>query len=374
VNDPERQRLAAALMDGFAAATGLSAAVAPQRYLWTDAFAVCNFLGLYRASGDTAHLERALRLVDQVHRILGRHRGDDARRGWISGLGDAEAARHPTRGGLRIGKPLPERLPSEPFDPDLEWERDGQYLHYLTQWMHALHRACAETGEQRYDAWAVELALAATAAFARTEAHAGGRRLVWKMSIDLRRVLVPATGQHDALDVLVSCLELEHGAPVLGNAIEDMRRMALATGLETTDALGIGSLLLDACRLAAAIRRRGISETKLLSQVLSAARRSLDACANSDPLAGAPGSRLAFRELGLAMGIHAVERLTDPGALGAAVRAPVVALLEYGPLAARIDACWCNAENRKLPAWVSHRHINDVMLAASLLPAGYLGH
>jgi len=35
-------------MTEFARLTGLSpASSAPRRYLWTDAFAVCNFLGLY---------------------------------------------------------------------------------------------------------------------------------------------------------------------------------------------------------------------------------------------------------------------------------------------------------------------------------------
>ena len=63
-----------------------------RRYLWTDAFAVCNFLGLARATGDERYTELALRLVDQVHHVLGRHRADDARTGWISGL-DARRAR-----------------------------------------------------------------------------------------------------------------------------------------------------------------------------------------------------------------------------------------------------------------------------------------
>jgi hypothetical protein len=44
-------------------------------------------------------------------------------------------------GGLRIGKPLKERGANEPIDESLEWDRDGQYFHYLTKWMHALCRA-----------------------------------------------------------------------------------------------------------------------------------------------------------------------------------------------------------------------------------------
>ena len=75
-----------------------------------------------------------------MHHVLGRHRDDDPRRGWISGLSEEEGERHPTRGGLRIGKPLNEREPDEPADSQLEWEQDGQYFHYLTKWMHALYR------------------------------------------------------------------------------------------------------------------------------------------------------------------------------------------------------------------------------------------
>ncbi|HLA41210.1 MAG TPA: hypothetical protein VJ417_14510, partial [Candidatus Glassbacteria bacterium] len=45
--------MAQKIMLEFAEWTGLSPATAkPRRYLWTDAFAVCNFLELYRQSGD----------------------------------------------------------------------------------------------------------------------------------------------------------------------------------------------------------------------------------------------------------------------------------------------------------------------------------
>ena len=38
---------------------------------------------------------------------------------------------HPTQGGLRIGKNMNERSSSDRFDENLEWDRDGQYYHYL---------------------------------------------------------------------------------------------------------------------------------------------------------------------------------------------------------------------------------------------------
>jgi rhamnogalacturonyl hydrolase YesR len=161
----------------FAYQTGLLPGKKPKRYLWTDAFAVCNFLGLYRQTGEEKYKELALRLVDQVHQVLGKHREDDHRKGWISGLDEEEAKKYPTIGGLRIGKPLPERKPGEPLDTILEWERDGQYYHYLTKWMHALNRVSQVTGDPVYNKWAIELAKTAHVAFTYTLPN-GLRRMI----------------------------------------------------------------------------------------------------------------------------------------------------------------------------------------------------
>ncbi len=64
------------IMKHFASSTGLSdLSREPHRYLWTDVFAVCNYLELYRQTGSKEFLELALRLVTQVHQILGKHHG-----------------------------------------------------------------------------------------------------------------------------------------------------------------------------------------------------------------------------------------------------------------------------------------------------------
>lgn len=89
----DRIETAVDLMSGFARGTGLTSAAPPRRDLWTDAFAVCNLLGLARATGDAAYIGLARSLVDQVHRTLARHRDDDDRRGWISGLGETDGVR-----------------------------------------------------------------------------------------------------------------------------------------------------------------------------------------------------------------------------------------------------------------------------------------
>ncbi|MBW2245548.1 MAG: hypothetical protein JRH01_26620, partial [Deltaproteobacteria bacterium] len=151
-NVPDARRI----MLDFADRTGLlSSESPPVRYLWTDAFAVCNFLGLFVEHGDEEALQLARRLVDQTHHVLGRHRPDDLRRGWISGLPEEQGEDHPTSGGLRIGKPLPERGPG---DATPDWDCDGQYFHYLTRWMHALNQMARVTGDATYHRWAFELA------------------------------------------------------------------------------------------------------------------------------------------------------------------------------------------------------------------------
>lgn len=192
------------IMIKFAHLTGLVGGKPPRRYLWTDAFAVCNFLELYQRMGDEKYRHLALRLVDQVHHILGRHRKDDPRIGWLSGLDGQKGELHPTKGGLRIGKKLPERKPEEPFDQSLEWDRDGQYYHYLTKWMHALKRVSQVTGDPTYNQWAIELAKTTHARFTYESPIDGPKRIYWKMSIDLSRPLVTAMGQHDPLDGFVT--------------------------------------------------------------------------------------------------------------------------------------------------------------------------
>ncbi len=101
-----------ARMEVYADRTGLTSSRPPCRYLWTDAFAVCNYIGLARATGNAEYVDLARRLVDQVHRVLGRY-------------------------------------------------RDGQYFHYLAKWMLALDQLARLTGRQDYNRWARELAATA---------------------------------------------------------------------------------------------------------------------------------------------------------------------------------------------------------------------
>ncbi|MFA7198891.1 MAG: hypothetical protein WC093_06335 [Methanoculleus sp.] len=362
------------LMAEFADLTGLDPPSArPRRYLWTDAYAVCNYLELFRRTGDAAYRDLVLRLVDQVHHTLGRHRDDDPRTGWISGLPDEEGEAHPTRGGLRIGKSLPERRPDEPFDERLEWDRDGQYYHYLTKWMHALNRVGRVTGDPVYTRWAAELAKAAHAAFTYT-LPSGGKRMYWKMSIDLSRPLVPAMGQHDPLDGFVTYSELQAAAGGIDLSVEiaDMAGICRGGSLATDDPLGIGGLLFDAWRIVELMDRGGFAYEDLPASVLDAALAGLVAFAGGRTLQYPAESRLAFRELGLAIGLAGagvlVERVREnPDLLGRAE-----ALMEYVPLAERIERFWMDKRSREASTWGQNREINMVMLATSLAPGEFL--
>ncbi|MFW5950988.1 MAG: hypothetical protein ACOCVZ_02595 [Gemmatimonadota bacterium] len=354
-------------MDRFAAATGVTTR-GGRRYLWTDAFAVCNWVGL-------GEVERAEALVERVHFTLGRHREDDAREGWISGLDEAAGAARPTAGGLRIGKPLPERAEGEPYDPELEWERDGQYFHYLTRWIRALDRMSGVTGDARYRGWAIELGRVAFDRFS----HGIGpvpNRLYWKMSIDLSRPLIPSMGQHDPLDgyVVLSELQAGGGASDLEEAIGLLAGMAEDGDWATDDPLGAGSLLADAWFLASG---SGDTErSRRLERVLDAGVRSVREVRDQRILELPAARRLPFRELGLAIGLAAVERLAGRGGTelpSAAARGVVAALHEATPLRAEIARFWLDERSRRAPTWLEHQDINTVMLATALAPDGYLG-
>ena len=305
----------------FARETGLSPArTAPRRYLWTDAFAVCNFLGLYQETRDDKFKDLALQLVEQVHQTLGRHRGDDPRTGWISGLDEEQGKKHPTRGGLRIGKQLQERGPDVPFDESLEWDRDGQYYHYLTKWMHALNRVSKVTGDIKYNTWAVELAKTAHARFVYASRHGGPKKMYWKMSIDLSRPLVPSMGQHDSLDGFVTYNELQAATAKrreesvendLKAEILDMVHIGQGRSWVTDDPLGIGGLLFDACRVAQLIARGNLEQTDLLETLLDSSLIGLESFVKDNSLRVPVHYRLAFRELGMSIGLRAVEKTRE---------------------------------------------------------------
>lgn len=375
-------------MQDFAGQTGLDpVSPHPRRYLWTDAFAVCNYLDLFQQTRNESYRELALHLVDQVHHSLGRHRGDDERTGWISGLSEKEGEIHPTLGGLRIGKSLPERGIHEPYDEQREWDQDGQYYHYLTKWMHALSQAGKVTGKPDYVTWAIELAQTAHANFTYFSAETGRKRMYWKMSTDLTRPLVPSMGQHDPLDGFVTYYELQETSArnfrqpvqnILEREMADMTGICQGIQLVTDDPLGIGGLLFDASRLIQLAQGGGHFHAGLFDALLGSALTGLDSFTRSGSLELPARYRLAFREFGVSIGLAGVVKMQEivgnnPDLSG---KTRVVQLLDtlhgYIPVREKIQQFWLEDNNRKTPSWTEHREINTVMLATSLAPGGFL--
>jgi len=372
-------------MSEFAVRTGLvQGSHQSRRYLWTDAFAVCNFIELYRRTGDQNYGRRATELIDQVHSALGRYRKDDVRQGWISGLDDETGRHHPTAGGLRIGKSLKERDDGEPLNERLEWDRDGQYFHYLTKWMHALCAAACLVGDA--SRWAVELASAAFDGFARKSQSGQVLGLYWKMSTDRSRALVPATGRHDALDGFITFREVQHtladspangGAPDLRSAIEALSALCVQRDWATQDPLGLGGLLFDACRLCQLMSKECADDVRRLEEIIDGCRRGLETLLIERQLNQPLSYRLPFRELGLAIGLQALPIIADrirQGGIGKRpeLRQTIDLLLEHLPLSYEIIKTWLPHAQHQNESWRAHQDINDVMLATGLIPETFL--
>jgi len=380
-------KLVRRIMAEFVIDTGLEPlSTHPKRYLWTDSFAVCNFLELFHQTDDQTYLNLALGLVDQVHHTLGRHRSDASAKGWISGLGENEGKSRPTRGGLRIGKKLPERQPGEPLDESLEWDRDGQYYHYLTKWMHALNQAGKAAKDPKYILWAMELAKTAHKSFTYLPSD-GHTRMFWKMSIDLRRPLISAMGQHDPLDGFITYNEVEKTAIADFNAvipldlrdeISDMAKICEGLNWVTADPLGIGGLLFDAFRIAQLMDKGCSDFTAVLESLVDSVLIGMEYYSKENPLDFPAEYRLAFRELGLSIGLRGVEKLLrlikrSPNILDPenSLQPKVEVLMDYVPLGKRIEMFWTDGKHRQSTSWNEHREINMVMLATSLAPDGF---
>jgi len=373
------------LMNEFADRTGLIDFKKPaKRYLWTDAFAVCTFLHLYRQTDNQRYKKMALLLIDMVHSVLGRYHLQDARKGCISGLDDRSCKEHPTIGGLRIGKPLIERAPNEAYDEKQEWDRDGQYFHYLTKWMHALSQTANITHEVKYIHWAIELAKTAHKAFTYKMSD-GSMRMYWKMSTDLSHPLVNSMGQHDALDAYITYMQLTATASTLGEntdlfiEIEEASKMYTMMPLETTDSLGIGGLMSDAGKVAQLMVFYKLPLEGLLLSLLNAVQSGLEGFLNTQTLNYPPQYRLAFRELGLSIGIHAIEQIVsllsnhpDTFKQKEILKEILTQLYKYLPLAKEIEKFWLLKEHQNVSSWTEHIDINSVMLATSLDPEGFL--
>jgi hypothetical protein len=177
-------------------------------------------------------------------------------------------------------------------------------------------------------------------------------------------------GLHDALDGFITLREVQHASskirphaevPDLTSAIETLSKLCRKRDWTTTDPLGIGGLLFDACRLSQLTR--GDADQELLEQLTDASEKSLRAFLASRSLRRSPSQRLAFRELGLAIGLMAAPTIIDRarGTRG-----------QYQSLADKIVSAWLPLARSPDELWRAHEDINEVMLATALVPDTFL--
>jgi len=293
------------------------------RYLWTDAFGVCNFISLARETGRAHYLDQADALIRDVHETLGRDR--QGRR--LPNASDQE----PLMGGLRIGKVHDESHP----------DGDGQYFHYLTKWAFALNCMSVARNEKRYNHLAVQLIKAIHPRFLFTM-NAMRPRLSWKMSVDLSRPLVPSEGNLDPYDGYVTyrLVQQTHGDDeALKSEIEDMRCLVAAKWERYTssDPLDLGEALWLAHwypneEWAAHIARRSLHSLASLFELNLLLPRS---------------HRLAFREFGTALGLRVH---------------PMAQTSEWQHRVDKLLSDWADE------VWTFDADITPVMYCAALLP------
>src|SRR5262249_32179339 len=119
----------------------------------------------------------------------------------------------------------------------------------------------------------------------------------------------------DALDGFLSFREVQHAIVKLSGDAESNGLSEASEALfalcehgqwATDDPLGIGGLLFDACRLFQLLRHENRGEVRLLEDVLQGSGDGLMIILKTGYLKRPARHRLAFRELGLAIGLRAI--------------------------------------------------------------------
>lgn len=252
--------------------------------------------------------------------------------------------------------------------------------------MHALNRVSRSTGNPIFNLWAIELAKAAHDGFVHI-LNSGSKRMCWKMSIDLSYPLVSSMGHHDPLDGLITYNQIKATAVELFNAsgpdldseIADIGVLCKGKNWATNDPLGLGSLLCHAHTILQLIVQDRFADSGMLTNLLESSLASLDAYMLDRFLSFPAEYRLPFRELGMAIGLHAVERIEGlfeekPNVFekNHPVYSQIKGLMRFARLGEAIEKFWLDPQNRMAKTWTEHQDINSVMMATSLAPDSYL--
>eukprot|EP00026_Physarum_polycephalum_P010131 Phypoly_transcript_10282.p1 GENE.Phypoly_transcript_10282~~Phypoly_transcript_10282.p1 ORF type:complete len:345 (+),score=44.84 Phypoly_transcript_10282:199-1233(+) len=252
------------------------------RYLWTDAFGVCNYITLFCETKDQTYIQQADALIQDVHDTLGKDRALKNR------LGRSTDDR-PLLGGLRIGKE----------DPEGEPDGDGQYFHYLTKWMFALSRMSLVKKEAKYNDWAIDLAKVAHDKFIRGSST-NSPRMFWKMSIDLSYPHVDSEGNLDPFDGYVTYRALQELASdpnALKSQINTFEKMVTAKypRYRSSDPLDLGEALWIT---------HFYPEEEWAKHVSAVSLASLEILHSRGYFLMPENRRLAFREFGTTIGVQ----------------------------------------------------------------------
>lgn len=116
----------------------------------------------------------------------------------------------------------------------------------------------------------------------------------------------------------------------------------------------------------------------LAPRILAATQAGLEQVAHSMLTGQPPARRLAFRELGLAIGLALPECLSrgeetpHEAARHSPLMAGIMRLARHRPLRDTIVQTWRDPRARQSETWRNHEDMNSVMLATVLAPEGFL--
>ena len=118
---------------------------------------------------------------------------------------------------------------------------------------------------------------------------------------------------------------------------------------------------------------RTAAEERLVSDLLADAAAGLEAYLSQEPLRAPASHRLAFRELGLAVGLSTLPAIAAQAERSPSLRSVIephlTSLMELRNIGPQVVEFWADPEHQAVPTWQDHRDINEVMLATALAGA-----